>query len=451
MRFLFTTLQFEESAAYGRVGTALEGLGHEVRHVTFSRQAALDLRQAGAQAICLADRLRDAAPGDLDLQAQRIEREYPIPSLRDVWLTDPACKGMPERRCLERTVRHFLALEEIFAELEPDVVVPEVGSETMRTAAHLIAARRGATTLFLFYTIFPRPLRLYQDSYHRPIVAPEDVRALDDDERAEVEGFVRTYIDRDKPTLPHRRARITPAKLRDWVRHLRVQRSVDHDNDYLVPGRFVRNFVVQTARRRLSRRLYEPLPEDRKLVYFPLHVTDDFKVKRVIPHCVDQAYLIEQVADALPEGYELVLKEHPVSLGRNPVSFLRRLTRRDNVRMVDAYTSSHELIRRSEAIVVISSTVGLEALLHGKPVLTMGQPFYAGYGVTVDVDSFRELREQVPAVLRFSPDREQTLRFLHAAMRSTYEGAPAGVDASSANAQALARSMTAALERAPAH
>ena len=55
----------------------------------------------------------------------------------------------------------------------------------------------------------------------------------------------------------------------------------------------------------------------------------------------------------------------------------------------------------------------------------MGQPFYSGYGVTLDVDSFRELREAVPAVLRFRPDRDRTLQFLHAAIRSTYEGAPA--------------------------
>ncbi len=41
---------------------------------------------------------------------------------------------------------------------------------------------------------------------------------------------------------------------------------------------------------------------------------------------------------------------------------------------------------------MISSTVGLEALLYDKPVLTLGTPFYSGYGVTLDVDSFAEIR-----------------------------------------------------------
>jgi capsule polysaccharide export protein KpsC/LpsZ len=186
---------------------------------------------------------------------------------------------------------------------------------------------------------------------------------------------------------------------------------------------------------------------DRPFVYFPLHVTDDFKIRRVIPHCSDQAYLITRVAESLPQGYDVVLKEHPVSIGRNPLSMLRRLTDLPNVHLVDPFTSSHELIERSAAVTVIGSTVGLEALLHTKPVLTLGRPFYAGYGVTVDVESFREIREAVPAVLEFSPDRERVLQFLHAAMRSTLPGAPAGGDQSDENVGKLAGALEAAARR----
>jgi capsule polysaccharide modification protein KpsS len=208
----------------------------------------------------------------------------------------------------------------------------------------------------------------------------------------------------------------------------------------------VTRYIAQRARRGLTRIFYRPLDggSQRPFVYFPLHVTDDFKVKRVIPHCAEQEYLIRQVADALPQGYDVVLKEHPVSIGQNPIGMLRRLARIENVRLVNPYTSSHELIRRAEATVVISSTVGLEALLYGKPVLTMGQPFYSGYGLTVDIDSFREIRGAVPAVLGFEPEREEILKFVHAAMRSTWEGAPAGVDSSQENAARLASSLDAA-------
>jgi hypothetical protein len=98
-------------------------------------------------------------------------------------------------------------------------------------------------------------------------------------------------------------------------------------------------------------------------------------------------------------------------------------------------------MRQAAAVAVISSTVGLEALLYEKPVLTLGQPFYAGYGITLDVDSFRELRDQVPALLRFRPDSERVNRFLHAAMRACYPGAPVLVDRSDENAVELAGSI----------
>jgi hypothetical protein len=175
-------------------------------------------------------------------------------------------------------------------------------------------------------------------------------------------------------------------------------------------------------------------------------VTDDYKIKKVIPHCVDQPSIVEQVADALPPGHDLVLKEHPMSVGRNSIALLRRLRTRPNVRLVQPYTSSHELIRDAEAVAVISSTVGLEALLYEKPVLTLGEPFYSGFGVTLDVDSFREIRAKVPELLRFRPDPERIRQFLGAAMRACLPGAPVLVDRSQENAVRLAGS----LERAAA-
>jgi hypothetical protein len=130
-----------------------------------------------------------------------------------------------------------------------------------------------------------------------------------------------------------------------------------------------------------------------------------------------------------------------MAIGRTPLSLLARLRAIENVRVVPPHTSSHQLIEASEGVVVISSTVGLEALLYEKPVLTLGRPFYAGAGVTLDVESFREIRAAVPELLRFRPDGERIFRFLHAAMRHCHAGAPVLVDRSDANASALARSL----------
>jgi Capsule polysaccharide biosynthesis protein len=451
VRFLFTTLQTYESDFYARVGEELCGRGHNVSHVTVSRTAARRLRGQGIDARCLLDvAAAIGEPASLDDEVRRLEETYAMLHLRDVYRADRACSGKPERWSTERTVRHFRALERIFDDVRPDVLVPEVGNETIRVASHLIGLQRRIPVLFLLYTIFPNPLRLYVDTLHAPIAPPDEVRELTGAEREEVEEFRRSFIEAAKPIREHRRHPIELHRVRVFAGHVRRHLGEDRDNDYLDPWRLLSTNVTEWLRAHAVRPFYDRLAPGRPFVYFPLHVTDDYKITRVIPHCADQVSLVEQVADALPAGYDLVLKEHPMSLGRNSIALLRRLRRRPNVRLVQPYTSSHELIASSTGVAVISSTVGLEALLYEKPVLTLGQPFYAGYGVTLDVDSFSEIRERVPELPRFHPDPERIRRLLHAAMRACYPGAPVLVDRSEENAVLLAASIETAAEAAVA-
>jgi hypothetical protein len=286
------------------------------------------------------------------------------------------------------------------------------------------------------------------DTLHAPIAGQDEVRELSDEEQEEVEAFRRSFTAAAKPIREHRRVPVELRRAKIYAGHVRRKATVDRDNDYLRPWRLLHTNASEWVRARAARPFYDELEPSRPFVYFPLHVTDDYKITRIIPHCRDQVSLVEQVADALPVGYDLVLKEHPMSLGRNSIGLLRRLRRRPNVRLVQPYTNSHDLIRDSVAVVVISSTVGLEALLYDKPVLTLGDPFYAGFGVTLDVHSFAEITERVPELLRFRPDPERIRRFLHAAMRNCYPGAPVLVDRSEENAIRLAGSIEAAARAA---
>ncbi len=447
--FLFVTLQHVESWFYGHVGAELRRRGHRVTHVTYSRHAARRLRARGETATALVDRM--AAIGELDAEtdAARITAQYDVPTFRDIYRTDFVCDHRPEAWAVQRTVRHVRAMEALFDEVRPDVVVPEVGNETIRTAAHLVALDRDVPVLFLFYTIFPDPLRLYVNSMEGPIVPRDALRPLEPQERAELERFSAEYIARDRPIRDHRAIEVSSRRLRLVLRHFAVKALEDQENPYLRPAHWLAAEGRDALRARAVRGMYEPAPDgSRPYVYFPLHVVEDYKLKRVIPHCADQVALIEQVARALPHGYDLVVKEHPMSIGHNRIAMLRKLKRMRNVRLVGPHVGSQDLIARAAAVAVISSTVGLEALLHAKPVMTLGRPFYSGYGVTLDVHDFRDIRTAVPQLLDFRPDDERTAQFLHAAMRACLPGSPVLVDRSMGNAVALAGSLEAAMSPA---
>jgi hypothetical protein len=440
MRFLFATLQHIESDFYGRVGQRLSSLGHDVSHVTYSRRSASLLRGRGVDAYCLPELMREA---ELSRPWRELEPDivarYPIASLRDVYATDPPFRsGDDPDRCGERTVRQFAALERLVERVRPEIVVPEVGNESIRTIAHLVGTSRGATTLFLMYTLFDDPLRLYAGTMDAPIVPMDELRALSAEEEAELDGFISRYVARNQPIRQYRSVSVDPGRVRAAARHFAVRALWDRDNVYLTPGSWLTRDLRAKARARAAHRLYSPRLPDRRFVYFPLQVTDDYKILRLRPQCVDQESLITRLVDALPEDVELVVKEHPMSIGRTSFGMLRHLAAHPRIRVADPYASSLELIRRSAGVATISSTVGIEALLLERPVLTLGRPFYSGYGVTLDADGAAGIPELAPELLAFRPDRETVRRLLGAAMRHCHPGAPVLVDSSDENALRLA-------------
>jgi hypothetical protein len=442
MRFLFATLQHIESDFYGRVGSNLERRGHDVAHLTYSRRAAVALRHKGGEAYCLPDLMTEVDhAGAWSEEEARIVDRYPIASLRDVYWTDPPFRrGAGADRCAERTVAQFVAIESLFDHLGPEIVVPEVGNESIRTISHLVGTARGATTLFLMYTLFDDPLRLYAGTMDAPIVAPEELRPLSGDEEAALDDFMARYRRRNLPIREHRRVPLGGDRPRTAARHFAVKALWDRDNVYLTPASWLARDL--RARRRLpaARRLYAGELPQRKFVYFPLQVADDYKILRLRPHCADQEAIVEQLAESLPRDVDLVVKEHPMSIGRNPLGMLRRIAAAANVHLVDPHTSTLELIERAVGVVTISSTVGLEALMFGKPVLTLGRPFYSGYGVTLDSDPVG-IGERTADLFSFTPDRERIRRLLHASMRRCYPGAPVLVDSSDDNAERLASTL----------
>jgi hypothetical protein len=443
MRFLFATVQHIESDFYARVGQQLERRGHDVSHLTYSRRAAIVLRRRGLDAHCLPDLMREVDPPRRwpELEAGIVAR-YQIASLHDVYRTDPPFRrGEDPVRSAERTVQQFAATEALFERLRPEIVVPEVGNETMRMVAHLVGTARGATTLFLMYTLFDDPLRLYAETMDAPIVPSDELRELSGEEEAELDDFISRYAARNQPIRQYRTMQIDRGRVRAAARHFAVRALWDRDNVYLTPASWLVRDLRAKVRARLARRLYAKRLPREGFVYYPLQVSEDYKILRLRPECVDQESLIELLVQSLSPDLDLVVKEHPMWIGRTSLEMLRRLDRNPRIHLADPYASSLELIRRSAGVATISSTVGVEAMLFERPVLTLGRPFYSGYGVTLDANGAEGVAELAPELSGFRPDRDVVRRLLHAAMRHCHPGAPVLVDSSNENAERLATTL----------
>ena len=134
------------------------------------------------------------------------------------------------------------------------------------------------------------------------------------------------------------------------------------------------------------------------------------------------------VAEARPAD-QLVIRIHPAEVRmsgkvtREPLAdhLVQRAGRLPpNVRVIppEDPVSSYDLLDACDVGLVLTSTVGLEAALAGKPVMVAGTPHYRGKGFTVDVDTVRGFQEQAGRLLddpaSLSVDVPRARRYAHA-------------------------------------
>ncbi|MXN67189.1 hypothetical protein GR183_19950 [Stappia sp. GBMRC 2046] len=88
-------------------------------------------------------------------------------------------------------------------------------------------------------------------------------------------------------------------------------------------------------------------------------------------------------------GHTILVKTHPdVMAGRKAGYFDADVAKiSPRVRLFAEAVHPARLIAEADAIYTVTSQLGFEALLWGKPVHTFGMPFYAGWGLTEDDQS----------------------------------------------------------------
>ena len=136
----------------------------------------------------------------------------------------------------------------------------------------------------------------------------------------------------------------------------------------------------------------EFLDKPGRLLFVPMQVDGDANVFFGLGSFRSLRHFYESVLDALPRGWRLVFKPHPMDCGPNPW----RPPADPRVLRVES-ASVHDLIERADAVAVFSSNVGLEALFYRKPVIVGGRPWYGAKGLTLDVEGPQDLAETLSA------------------------------------------------------
>lgn len=100
----------------------------------------------------------------------------------------------------------------------------------------------------------------------------------------------------------------------------------------------------------------------------------------------DEGSFIRMLEAAVREnpGSEVWVKTHPDVLAGRRKSCLSGARTQPNLRWITEDWHPHSLLPHFDRVYVVSSQLGLDALIAGKPVSCFGVPFYAGWGLTDD-------------------------------------------------------------------
>ena len=137
-----------------------------------------------------------------------------------------------------------------------------------------------------------------------------------------------------------------------------------------------------------------------KFVLFLFHMQPEYTVDGIAINFYNQVEFVTNIARSLPADISIVVKENPRTVGglHRPKSYYKDLVRHPNITFLHHKVDAHELIVKSLAVVTLTGTVGIEALMMDKPVIVVGNIFYRFFDRVYSVSSVHEVLEKIELV-----------------------------------------------------
>ncbi|WP_085248734.1 capsular polysaccharide biosynthesis protein [Gilliamella mensalis] len=127
-----------------------------------------------------------------------------------------------------------------------------------------------------------------------------------------------------------------------------------------------------------------PSNSNAKIILIPGQVEDDASIMYGSPIIKTNLDLIKTVRQNNPNDY-IIYKPHPDVLSGNRIGNVNKVEISNYVDNVVEFINIIDCIEQVDEVHTITSLAGFEALIRNKLVVCYGQPFYSGWGLTVDI------------------------------------------------------------------
>ena len=157
---------------------------------------------------------------------------------------------------------------------------------------------------------------------------------------------------------------------------------------------------------------YQQIELPKKYVFIPFQVALDSQILLFSPWISDMYefyHVIESALDLIEDKEIIfVIKCHPSC----SVSYNELFDKNPRIIFANG-NSTQELIIKSEMVITINSSVGIEAIMFDKKVLTIGLAFYSIYGLAHHANSVSEIANEINNIESWEIDKKFIGRFVY--------------------------------------
>ena len=193
--------------------------------------------------------------------------------------------------------------------------------------------------------------------------------------------------------------------------------------DYRPPRIILRDhFAEKKYKRAMKKYLYYSFEKVGKFIYFPLQFQPEATIDVAAPYFSNQIETARLVAMSLPDDYTLVVKEHPEMIGKRSPSYIEKIAKTVNIKLVDYRTPQSEILKRASLIISPNSTTIAEAAFYNIPAIQLGN-----LGTTLALPNvfkhtdMTDLSQKIKDVLRANLKSEEYERKLENFVAAGYD------------------------------
>jgi hypothetical protein len=278
----------------------------------------------------------------------------------------------------------------------------------------------------------PRDMYMFTSGHETASVL--DIRPPTREDRVWAEDFLKNYRStRSEPVL-----KVATRTFSDVIKlvptHSKVfwglvkASFIDHHNDY---SRYTITLIIWMYLKRrfnlFAFKLFPPYSSVGQKLFclYALHTQPESSIDVASSFFSDQTALITVISRSLPVTHELYVKIHPTDVDGHSLLFYKRIARLPGVRLINYNVDSRDLVQRATIIFTLTGTIGYEAALMGKNVVTFANNYYNQMPTVHYCDAPPKLQALIGSLLNSKPREninDSTISFLANLKAKSFRG-----------------------------